>query len=330
MPNPIQSLTSCRLVLVTGKGGVGKTSFASALAVRLVAARRRVLLAQMKAPPGLGRMLDSVDPQPQALPTDTVPGLWTVNLDPRRAVEQFGALRLKRKTVMRTLLNNRAVRFFVEAIPGLESLAMLGRTWHYTIEEENGQSRFQMVILETPGLGHLVRLLRLPEIVLDSVPDGPLRNDAHQIASLLRDRQRCAIVAVTLAEELPVRETVELEHSLAEAGHTTALTVVNALYPPFLTQNPLLDRVLKLRLDEETDQTMAEMVRQVRLFHTRRVVNETWLRRLLDQIDTPCLLLPRYFVPTLGLTEVTALAEHLGHAPVIHPTASRRTGKEIV
>jgi anion-transporting ArsA/GET3 family ATPase len=275
--------------------------------------------------------LGSEEPIPEALPTDAVPGLWTVNLDPRLAVEQFGSLRLKRKTIMRSLLNNRAVRFFVDAIPGLESLAMLGRIWHYTIEEDDdGSFRFHTVILETPGLGRLVRLLRLPEIVLDSVPDGPLRNDAHQIASLLRDPERCSIAAVTLAEELPVRETLELERSLVAAGHHTALTVVNGLYPSFLTQTPLLDRILELDAGEVSDSGLAEMIRQARLFQTRRAVNETWLQELLNRTRSPCILLNKYFVPALGFREVTALAEQLGHAPIIQPDTGLHEPDESV
>ena len=310
---------------------MGKTSFAAALAVRGALKGRRVLLAQLKAPSGLGRLLGSEEPKPEALPTDAVPGLWTVNLDPRLAVEQFGSLRLRRKTIMRSLLNNRAVRFFVDAIPGLESLAMLGRIWHYTIEEEeDGRFRFHTVILETPGLGRLVRLLRLPEIVLDSVPDGPLRNDAHQIASLLRDPERCSITAVTLAEELPVRETLELERSLADAGHRTALTVVNGLYPSFLTRTPLLDRILKLGADDVSDSELNEMIRQARLFQTRRAVNETWLRELLNRTRSPCILLNRYFVPALEFREVKALAEQLGQAPVVLPDSRQDEADQSV
>ena len=312
-PGTVDDLLDKRLIMISGKGGVGKTTFAAALAVRAARRNRRVLLAQMNSPRGLGQLLGCEEPKPEAKSAKGIEGLSIVNLDPQRAVEQFGSLRLKHKALMRTLLHNRAVKFFIRAIPGLDALSLMGRTWYYTIEENgDGEYRFQTVILETPGLGHLVRLLRLPEIVLDAVPDGPLRNDAHQIASLIRDPQRCSVVVVTLAEELPVRETIELQASLVDADYRIALTVVNGLYPSVLTENPLLERFAAMDKDRFDDPAIGELSRKARLFHNRRAMNETWLAELLASLKSPSLLLPRFFVPALGSDEVRALADWIG------------------
>lgn len=296
--------------MVSGKGGVGKTTFALALGMNAARRGLRVLFAQMKAFDGC-RLLKRDDCS-VARPIGPGSNLWTVNLDPQKSVEQFGTLRLKKQGLMRALLTNRATKAFIEAIPGLESLAMLGRTWYYTIEENgHGRLKFDLVLLEMPGLGHLTRLLRLPEIVLDSVPDGPLRNDAHQIASLLRDRQRSCIILVTMAEEMPVQETMELLNTLEEIEHRPEALVINGLYPDMLTKDRNMRLVMGTDLGVFDDPWTKEIIRQARLFGSRRLLNDFWIDRLRQLTSIPFILMPRLFVPQPGIEEIETLSDRM-------------------
>ena len=116
------------------------------------------------------------------------------------------------------LVERDVVRAFLRAVPGLYDYAMLGKTWFHTTEQVGGRPRFDLVILDGPATGHVLTLLRIPKVILDTVPEGPLTGPARDNWSLLTDPKRCLTVLTTLAEDLPVTETLQLSRGLAELG----------------------------------------------------------------------------------------------------------------
>src|SRR4051812_22110964 len=128
-------LLDLRLLIVSGKGGVGRTAVAAALA-RVAATRgKRVLVAQTNAVERLGRMLGHPQPIGPTV-TDIAPGLAAVNMTPRESLHEYALMVLRYEAVYRTLFDNRFVRGFLGAIPGLDAYAMLGKAWWHTTEED--------------------------------------------------------------------------------------------------------------------------------------------------------------------------------------------------
>src|SRR4029078_8688510 len=107
------------------------------------------------------------------------PGIDGVNMSPQTALHQYGLMGLRSELVYRALFENRAVRGFLGAIPGLDAYAMLGKAWWHTTEIEAGRPRYDLVILDGPASGHASLMLRIPGALLKAMPKGPLAKDAR-------------------------------------------------------------------------------------------------------------------------------------------------------
>ncbi len=229
-PAPVPSLDR-RLLFVTGKGGVGKTTVAAALALSLAAQNKRVLIAMCNAKERLSTMLGSDLIGPDVQPVR--PNVWAVNIEPERAMEEYGLLTLKSKALYKLLFDNKYVRAFFRAVPGLHEWAMLGKAWWHTTETlPDGSPRFDVVIVDAPATGHGLDMLRVPKVITEIVPPGILRRDAEIAWAMFQDPERSGVVVVTLPEELPVTETLELAEALdRELRMPLARVVVNAVLP---------------------------------------------------------------------------------------------------
>jgi anion-transporting ArsA/GET3 family ATPase len=162
--------------------------------------------------------------------------VWAVNIEPDAALHEYGVLVLHSRALARTLFDNKYVRSFLRAVPGMHEWSMLGKAWWHTTETRaDGTFKYDVVILDAPATGHGLDMLRVPKVILDVVPPGLLRRDAERAWTLFRDPRACAIVLVTLPEEMPVTETIELSASLAELGLPIARVVVNAVLPPLFS-----------------------------------------------------------------------------------------------
>ena len=231
----MSTLADKRFVLVTGKGGVGKTTVCAAEALALAAQGKRVLVAMCNAKERLSVML-GVPP----IGTDVeqvAPNVWAVNMEPEKALEEYGTLVLHSRALYKTLFDNRYVRTFLRAVPGMHEWAMLGKAWWHTTEKTpDGALKFDIVILDAPATGHGLDMLRVPKVILDVVPPGLLRRDAERAWTMFQDPAACAIVLVTLPEEMPTTETIELARALEELGLTIGRVVVNGVLPPLFSR----------------------------------------------------------------------------------------------
>src|SRR3984885_9905961 len=231
----MSALDNRRFFIVTGKGGVGKTTVCAALAMHLAQKNKRVLVAMCNAKERLSVMLGS--DLIGADVSNVAQNVWAVNMDPERAVEDYGLMTLKSRTLFRLLFDNKYVRTFFSAVPGLHEWAMLGKAWWHTTElDDSGRPRFDTVILDAPATGHGLDMLRVPKVIVDVVPPGLLRRDAERAWALFQDPKTCAIVLVTLPEEMPTTETIELARALGELGLPVSRVVVNGVLPPLFSR----------------------------------------------------------------------------------------------
>jgi anion-transporting ArsA/GET3 family ATPase len=246
-----------RFLIVTGKGGVGKTTVAAAEALALASKGKRVLVAMCNAKERLSTMLGS-DLVGEDV-TLVTPDVWAVNMNPEKALEEYGLMTLKSKALYSVLFDNKYVRTFFKAIPGMSEWAMLGKAWWHTTEKRaDGSWRYDVVILDAPATGHGLDMLRVPQVIIDVVPSGLLRRDAELAFKMFQDPATCAVVLVTLPEEMPTTETIELARALTqELKMPIGKIVVNGVLPPLFSKE---ERQALESLDQQEPRSPAEAV----------------------------------------------------------------------
>ncbi|CAN5769866.1 hypothetical protein BH11MYX3_BH11MYX3_25130 [soil metagenome] len=299
-----------RLILVLGKGGVGRSTVAAAIAGQCAARGKHTLLYETNANDRFGNYFDK-----PAVGTDLVelaPNLWAVNATPASALAEYGLMVLKFRTVYEMVFENRVTRAFLRAIPGLDDYALLGKAWFHTEEMKKKKPVWDTVVFDMPASGHSVSMLRVPWVIVDTVPEGPLTRDARTVKELLTDPARTAAVIVTLAEEMPVNEAIELEGKLTALGIVPQQLVVNQVYPDHFPAGQPLARVLDaLVADPSLPSPLVEVTAHASMSRDRRALNAHYLAELAKRARTPIAELPMVFVRSLGSADVRGLGQLL-------------------
>jgi anion-transporting ArsA/GET3 family ATPase len=153
-------------------------------------------------------------------------------------MSQYGAMVLNSRRVYSRLFENRYVKNFLDAVPGLNEWAVLGETWYFTtLKLSEGRPRFDTVLLDAPATGHALDMLKVPKIIVEVAPTGVLRRDAQRAWQMLQDPEQSGVVLVTLAEELPASETLELSSELEnQLGLPILGLVINQVVPNLFSE----------------------------------------------------------------------------------------------
>ena len=308
-----QALFDKRLILVLGKGGVGRSTVAAAIAGQCAARGKRTLLYETNANDRFGNYFDKPPVGPE--PVQLADKLWAVNATPASALEEYGLMILRFKSVYEMVFENRVTKAFLRAIPGLDDYALLGKAWFHTTEEKRGKPVWDTVVFDMPASGHSVSMLKVPWVIVDTVPEGPLTRDARTVKALLTDKARTAAVIVTLAEEMPVNEAIELEAKLIGLGIVPQQLVVNQVYPDHVPPGTPLGRVLDSLIVDAGNAALPPVLSAITahagLSRDRRALNAHYLAELARRAKTPIVELPMLFAKTLGPAHVRQLGEQL-------------------
>ena len=292
------SLLERRLVIVTGKGGTGKTTVAAALSVAAAGAGLHTLLVEVGRDEQVPSLFAAGSPPAGYAGREVHPGITAMRIDPFEALGEYLALQLGVSAPVALVLRNRAFRQLMEAAPGWRELITLGKIWHLEqMQASPGRARWDLIVVDAPATGHGVTFLSAPRVVVSALRAGPLRRHAAQVEALVEDPVRTALLPVALAEELPVRETEQLIRKLeSEVGIGVDRVVVNAMLPrPFPAGLDDLDERLR-RLPEAaplgalpTPRVLAACAAHLR---ARWELHEHWAHALAKSIALPCVRLP--------------------------------------
>ncbi len=231
--SPRDRLLERRLIVVTGKGGVGKSAMTSVLGRTLARRGRRVLLLEVDPRENLHQLL-GVPPSGGEV-ARVEDGLYLQNLKPQQVADWVVEKQVRIKVLVRRVLKSPIYHRFVEGAPGLTEIAILGHALRMArgdMAAAGRAPRIDTVVLDAPATGHGVYLLTAPGLFAEAIGEGPFARLAGEVAEFVADRRACGLVVITQAEEMPVQEALELRRSLAEKfGREPELLIANGLYP---------------------------------------------------------------------------------------------------
>ncbi len=298
-----------KLHVVSGKGGVGKSVVACALADAFARAGHKTLLCQINTPDTHGALLGIEPPGPTVQAAR--PGLYAVNITPREALMEYARMVLKFDTVVRAVFDNRVTKSFLRFLPALQELNMLGKVWYHTIEtNDDGSPAWDRIVVDAPSTGHGLSLMSTARVVHDlSRGHGPLADKTAEMQKTLLDPAVTRLHVVSLPEEMPTNEALDLLRR-AKTEHVAPLgnVIVNQLTPPLFADVPggALDT-------DESDPIVARAL-DIACERKQREADEAEQYARLDARHTGCprLTIPRIDVAPFGLDAIHIVQQHLG------------------
>src|SRR5688500_230618 len=206
---PLEEFLTPKILLVSGKGGVGKTTVAAALA--LVAARhgRTVCIADVDRKGSLARLFGGGELGHE--PRELAPGVWGMNISPEEALGEYLDVQYHMKRVSKVFTSSHFVDYITTAAPGLKDILILGKIGYLEQGRAGGGSPvdFDTIVMDAPAAGHMLTFLSAPMGLSDAIRVGPVRRQSDWLVQMLRDPARSRVHLVTLPEEMPVAETLE-------------------------------------------------------------------------------------------------------------------------
>jgi anion-transporting ArsA/GET3 family ATPase len=298
-------LTGKRLLILAGKGGVGRSTVAAALALAAVRSGARVIVAETAGradvPPLLGRPA-----QEPMVETELLPGLHHITIDRPGALEEYLRLEAPGPIPAAVLARSRAFALFVEAAPGMSDLLTIGKVWELAQHPRHKRraQAYDVVILDAPASGQLMGLLSAPRTFSQIARVGPVARQASRIARALTDPTSVGVIAVATPEQMAVTEAIALRRALSdELGIELDALLVNRLFP--IRFKPEDDHALAAAPDDPA-------IRNARWFYRRARAQHAQLHRLRRELSgLSYTTLPFVFEAELDRADTEHLADLL-------------------
>jgi anion-transporting ArsA/GET3 family ATPase len=307
--HPVTELLDKRLVFVTGKGGVGKTTVAVALGLRAATEGKRTIVCEVSAQENASRFFDHAEVGFQEV--EMAENLWSISIDPDESMREYVLLQLKVRAMRDMLFRSRIFNYLAAATPGLKELVTIGKIWELAqLDRKVKQGRkYDLVIVDAPATGHGIGFLQTPRTFASIARVGPIHSQAQELDRLITDQEHTGVAIVALPEEMPVNESATLEHDLrTEVGVAVDRIYMNALYPERFS-NEEAERLRTLSTEESGAARAA--ARAAVSEHDRARSQRAQLARLRRRVEAPVKTLPFLFEPALGVEAAEQLARRL-------------------
>ena len=296
-----------RLIFVTGKGGVGKSTVAASLGVLGARHGLRTMVAELSSQQRVQSLFERFGEQFEEV--QLAPRLFTISIDPEHAMDEY--LRVKVGALGHALAGSRLFQTFAMATPGMRELLTIGKVWELAQLQRRtrGASPYDLVIVDAPATGHGLGLLRTPRTFADIARVGPIAHQGRTIAQTLADQEFTGVVAVATPEEMPVNETLVLCDAVEREQLALDLVVLNGLYPVRFDTGEVGQ--LAEALERSRSALSRSALRAALAEHARAATQREQQARLKAELNGRLVELPYVFTEQLGPRQVEGLADAL-------------------
>jgi len=319
----VAGLLDRRLIFVTGKGGVGKSTVATALGLVAARAGLRTIVAELSAQEHVQRAFEQRPEQFQEV--ELAPRLFTISIDPQHAMEEY--LRVKVGALGHALSASRLFHAFAMATPGMRELLSMGKVWELAQlqRQTRGAAPYDFVVVDAPATGHGVGILKTPRTFADIARVGPIARQGRKIADTIADRTFTGVVAVATPEEMPVNETLVLDEAVRADGLALDAVIVNALYPERFEPGDTAE--LEHALGRVRAPSSRAALRAALSENARASTQREQVARLKESLGQGLVELPYLFSEQIGRPELELLADRLAPALLAPAREGRANGR---
>jgi anion-transporting ArsA/GET3 family ATPase len=309
-----------RLIFVTGKGGVGKSTVSAALGVAATRRGRRAIVCEVAQQERMSSVFHREGVGYRE--TEIADNLYAFSIDPQRALEEYLLQQIRIKPVYDLMFKNRIFTYFAAATPGLRELVTIGKVWELAQLDRRVKrgAVYDTVIVDAPATGHGLGILRTPKTFTDIARVGPIKRQAEAIYKFITDPRLTSVCAVAWPEEMPVNETIFLQRSLSEQmGIDLDAIFMNGLYPQLFSDDE--GNLLRERADSDDNGNgngngAIGVARRAALRagaseHRRATSQHAQLERLEEESGADPVELPFLFRPELDMDAVHELADEI-------------------
>lgn len=318
MHKEIAQLLSRRLIFVMGKGGTGKTTLSLSLAFAAEKAGKRVLLAETEEGTAIGRIFGQTEINETPIPVSDGISIARVLLKAEMAA--YTHFHIKSGFIAKRITGSRLFDYLATATPGLKEIMTLGRLWRWEADrQESGRPVYDIIIVDSPATGHVLSLLRLPKTLIRMIRVGPLVSQVKQLDALLKDPDRTALALVSLPEELPVKESVELMGiARDEIRVPVRMFFLNGVYPDIFSSRNVENAhgmifseegLGRLRASVSHRKALDAVVAAARHQYTRREIHEKYIDYIHRAVSCPVVEIPFFYTNDMAVGDMRQIAD---------------------
>jgi anion-transporting ArsA/GET3 family ATPase len=295
-----------RLIFVTGKGGVGKSTVAVSLGLAAAEQGKRAIVCEIGSQEHASRFFKRAEVGFHEVELEE--DLWAISIDPDESMREYVLLQLKVRAMRDLLFRSRVFTYLTAATPGLKELVTIGKIWELAQLDRKVKSgrKYDLVIVDAPATGHGIGFLQTPRTFANIARVGPIHSQAEELHRFITDHDATGTAIVSLPEEMPVNETASLEQDLREeVGVSVDRVYMNALYPERFSAEEAE------RLESAADDAEGAVrgaLRAAASEQRRAESQRRQLARLRELVSSPVDTLPFIFEPELGVEEARQLA----------------------
>ena len=294
------------VLIVTGKGGTGKTTVTAALGMALAMKGNRTLMVECNGTRTLGPLLGA--DESAYTPQQLGPNLHAMTITSEEAIEDFIIKQIKVRALYSMVFKNRVMGPFMDAVPGLHDAVHLGKIYDLVEDDfTDGRPTWDRVVVDAPATGHGLHILNAPKAMMDLTRRGPIFTNSKLVHDLTSDRSRTGIVMTCLPEAMPVSESLHLNAELARGGYGVAAVVLNEMIGAEVP-NTIGQTAIKTTLPPEQCASAAALINR---FDARNKHQHAAHQALSNAIDAPLVHLPLLFDRPLNHASIELLASRL-------------------